>query len=258
MDEYGLGEALRFEDPEHAAEWKKYLRRIGVRLAEGRGPGEKDLRSAVLPRWAEERLVRETGSGFSVSRIVHTWNILADFVGLHELDRSCVADFGPGQFAFSLLAKNFGANVTCFDKNEPFVSLAPCIGLDIVAVDYYSDALDTFVAEFDGVWLKGSFSAVRPSLYGSFEAFARKITALIKPTGWGYVAPNNNSVKFQREYGGEWEKSMVELIESQRTAMETCGWTAVELDDEKKRRYGMGSRAYDASRYIFHTGFKAG
>lgn len=212
---------------------------------------EQALRTGLLQGEVRRLIDTQFRSQFRFSRILHTVNILNDFFNQQDFADKRVADFGPGQFAFALLARDLGAEVVAVDKNEPFLSVAALLSLDVVATDYYAAPAELFGNPFDGLWLKGSFSALLPGGKENIDAFAKKLTGWITPAGWGYVAPNNRTSKFMKKFGTSWESQMAQLVEYQRVSMERLGWQTYTLREDDKRRYGMSSEAYDGSRYIF-------
>jgi hypothetical protein len=214
------------------------------------------IKSAYIS--GEARLILEDNfaSKFHVSKIIHTINAINDLFAEVDFCTQKVYDFGPGQFAFALLARHLGANVTCLDKNWFFIKSANLLELEIKEVDYIRCDQD-FIASssIDGLWLKGSFS---PHLFvkGNFdvmEAFVEKITNWMTPKGWGFIAPNARLEAALKKISQlqDAEYGLNEAIETQRRLFESQGWIAIPMTENFRKRYGFISKAYTSAKYAF-------
>jgi hypothetical protein len=212
---------------------------------------EKALLAAVLPSAAQIILKPNFNSFFTASKIIYTANIINAFFQASDFAGRSVLELGPGQFAFALLARSLGSDVTTLDKNAFFVDCAKVLDFPIYHLDYYQCLASDVPARFDGLWLKGSFSALLPGGERAIREVAAKLSSWIAPGGWGFVAPNNKEEKYHRKFGEAYVDEMHRLIEAQRAAMESAGWRPIVLTPTRRRYFGLASTAYNASRYLF-------
>jgi hypothetical protein len=212
---------------------------------------QQALVAGALPPAAQMILKRNFSSFFAASRIIHTANIMNTFFQVSDFAGRSVLELGPGQFAFALLARSLGSKVSTLDKNAFFVDCAKVLDFPIYHLDYYQCPASDVSTRFDGLWLKGSFSALVPGDETIIREIAAKLSGWIVPGGWGFVAPNNKEEKYRGKFGERYAEEMRRLIEVQRAAMESAGWRTVVLTPTRRQYLGLASTAYGASRYLF-------
>lgn len=229
----------------------KAMRRVPV-LPEAPTMGYQEALMEGIPSATAQQILDENfSSRVTAAKIIHTANIINLMFSRTDFEAKQILEIGPGQFSFSLLATALGGSVTVLDKNNFFIDVAKALNFNAYHLDYYICSGTEMPLAFDGLWLKGSFSPLLPGGPDAIEGVAHKITNWIRGRGWGFVAPNAKSAKFQERFGSGFELEMERLIETQRTSMENLGWTSISLNEKRRRYLGLASAAYDASRYLF-------
>lgn len=161
-------------------------------------------------------------------------NVFADFFSKHDFASQLIMDLGPGQYDFARRARDRNATVEHIDKDEAVVELGKYLGFEVSQGNLKSFDYAKRAARYDGIFCKFSINAF---WFGSAEEVKAKIVAIdamLKPNGWGWIAPWNGLPK------KGWEKrDPQEFLAAQTEAFEDCGWTAYELSDELTKRYGI-------------------
>lgn len=229
---------------------EKAMRRTPV-VSEATIEYQDALLKGIPSSEAKEILASNFSSKFTANKIIYAANIMNLMFSKSSFQDKSILEIGPGQFAFSLLARSLGGYLTVLDKNDFFIEVAKALNFKSAHLDYYLCSSSAMPTAFEGLWLKGSFSPLISGQLGAIEDVANKITKWITNDGWGLVAPNAKTAKFEQRFGTHFESEMERLIEGQREVMEGLGWTSVSLNENLRRYLGLASRAYDASAYIY-------
>jgi hypothetical protein len=133
-----------------------------------------------------------------------------------------VLELGPGQYDFSRLAAAAGATVFAIDHDPAVVALGRKRGHEAILADFLTFDWNSLRGEFDGLFARASIAPDRfsdPALLGEL---VDKICSVLKPGGWGWLAPWNRFSNTTPAY--------VELLlAAQRSAFERHGFTTFEL-----------------------------
>ena len=152
-------------------------------------------------------------------------------------------DLGPGQFDFGVLAQEKGATVTSLDKDPAVVELGRYLGFETIEGDIRDIATLFAPHTFDGVFCKYSVNALWFRTEDDVREHVEQTAALVKPGGWGWIAPWNGIPKKLTIDEAE------PLLATQRQAFLDAGWTATDLSEKESRYYGVHGKT--ANRVIF-------
>lgn len=160
-------------------------------------------------------------------------NILDDFfVGVGFAGRR-VFDVGPGQWDFGLMVRERGGLTVGIDKDEAVCTLAdyfgfPCRPGDLGAPGILRD----FGWAYDGVFCKFGINAFWFPDDAVHRAFVDDLAGLLKPDGWGWIAPWNGRTK---SAGMDSER----LLAVQAECFARHGFAAFDLAEPLAVRYGV-------------------
>lgn len=173
-------------------------------------------------------------------------NVINDmFEPAHFAGRRII-ELGPGHYAFALLARHLGADVVCVERDPAFVQLGRHLGFEVLDQDFNDLHPGQFSDSFDGLWAKGIFNACRPNHDHSLSDFVGRITALLKPDGWGWIVTVNKT----RNAPAGWDsQSFIDhRVELQRQAFAAAGWEVSLIPDTQRSHYALN---YANSHYFF-------
>jgi len=146
-----------------------------------------------------------------------------------------ILEFGPGHYAFSLLARSLGATVECVEIDPVLVELGRELGFKVheKSFDYISSI--GLEGKFDGIWQKGCFNACRFQEEVDMSRYAKEITGILAENGWGWVSTCNKAsgVKANDEL---FTKQRIEL---QQTYMKENGWKLRPFTEEIGKKYAI-------------------
>lgn len=140
---------------------------------------------------AQQKNVREPGRSRE-----HFERIFADFIDPEPLKGQLLLDLGPGQYDFSVLARQRGATTHSIDKDPAVLELGRYKGLDVIEGDLKRLSAADFPERYDGVFCKFSINAFW--FHDDLDAHAAHVNdlcSLLKPDGWAWIAPWNGVPK---------------------------------------------------------------
>jgi predicted rRNA methylase YqxC with S4 and FtsJ domains len=204
-------------------------------------------------------ILRSSSNGYSTRRVLLTNNIINDFFMHVHFQGQEILDLGPGQYAFSLLARYLGGKVTAVDFNEPFITVGRKLNFRVIEHDMYKLNHNKLGKYFDGLWLKGAFSILGRDARGEEiirdEEFINdvvyRLKSLLKTKGWAWVAPNHNVIKAKRKNSDDFVNEVLRMVEVQKDAFVNAGFSVYEIADADRKSYALHTEAFSGSRYIF-------
>lgn len=185
-----------------------------------------------------------THNRVGLHRHLRAANILNDFFEVEHLRDKTILELGPGHYSFAMLARHFGAKVICVERYEPHVALGRHLGFKVLDCDFRKLTPQQIDGPLDGLWMKGAFNACGFPSDEAVGAFARQITALLKPDAWGWCV----TVNMYAKDGDPTDPQLNHRIEVQRDAFAECGWEYILIDEADRKRYAI---SYAGSRYYF-------
>jgi predicted RNA methylase len=186
---------------------------------------------------------------FNLRRGLRIANILRDQFELKHFAGQKILEFGPGHYAFALLARYLGAEVVCVERDPAFAQLGRYLGFEVLEMDFADLNLKDFEQPFDGLWMKGSFNACVQKNEAAIAEFVNRITELISPNGWGWMVTVNKA-SAALDNAEEFAKSRIEI---QRQAFAQAGWDVSLIGDSARPRYALN---YTGGLYYFTRGLQ--
>ena len=172
-------------------------------------------------------------------------NILADQFELHHFSQKKIIEFGPGHYAFALLARHLGAEVVCIERDPAFAALGRYLGFQVLEGNF-SDILTSREQSllFDGLWMKGSFNSCAKKDELEIQLFVAGMTKFLSSSSWAWVTTVNKASQ-NIDIHPNFVKTRIEL---QRDAFYSFGWDISLIDDVTRSRYALN---YSGSLYYF-------
>ena len=169
--------------------------------------------------------------------------IIAAFFRDHVFTGELVLDLGPGQYDIARGVRERGGIVHNIDFDPAVVELGrylgfECLQCDLKKFDPVRDGSPTIAGPgmYDGLFCKGSLNAFWFSLdHGDqLEAQVRRLNSLLKPGGWGWIAPWNGGDKCDMA-----DPTVQQHLRRQVATFQDCGWTAYDLSEPLAAHYRM-------------------
>ena len=179
---------------------------------------------------------------------VHFDNIFEDFFHDVPFDGAVLMDLGPGQFDFGVLARARGAtDVFGIDNDPAVVELGRHKGFSVEQGQLRSLTAETWPDGFDGVFCKFSLNAF---WFGEeitrLEAHVSQVASLIRPDGWGWIAPWNGIPK--NDPPGD--KEVERILQTQEDAFSSRGFDVFLLNDSLAKRYGISGAVVNHALFV--------
>jgi hypothetical protein len=159
--------------------------------------------------------------------------IFKHFFREHDFANKLVLDLGPGQYDFARRVRERGGTVHNIDNDPAIIELGQHLGFEVTDCDLKKFDASNRAGMYDGLFCKFSvnafwFKAAR------LEAHVRGLDSLLKPTGWGWIAPWNGAKK--RDVN---DPAVRHHLRRQAEVFQDCGWTALDLTDTLALYYGV-------------------
>ena len=163
-------------------------------------------------------------------------NIFEDFLSDVKFKDSNVVDLGPGQYDFSVLARERGASGWGLDKDPAVLALGAYKGFTVRDVNLHHLHKEKFDIKFDGLFCKFSWNAFwhRNDDETHIEA-VEYLGKMITDDAWIWVAPWNG-VPVADNLS---EDRVKEIADLQSKLFSELGCQQHDLTEEEKRRYGV-------------------
>lgn len=160
--------------------------------------------------------------------------IFEDFFGDVDVSGQRLIDLGPGQYDFARRMRDGGAVVENVDFDPAVVELGRYLGFEVELADLRLFDRESRFERLDGVFCKFAINAFWFDEPSATAAYTAEVTAMLKPGGWGWIAPWNGLGKLERS-----DEQVQSLLLAQRKSFEAAGWKAHDLNGEQARYYGV-------------------
>lgn len=158
------------------------------------------------------------------------------FNNIPPFSDSLLLDIGPGQHVFGRAMNALGATVEAIDNDPAVCELGTYLNIHTYAANLKTFDLSIFLDKYDGVFCKFSINAFWQHEPESVYKRTNEFINILKPNGWGWIAPWNGIPKVLQE-----KPALVAKLElAQRTAFLDAGWNIIELSSSLAKHYGMG------------------
>ena len=161
-------------------------------------------------------------------------NIFSDFFRKYDFADELVMDLGPGQYDFARRVRDRNGIVEHIDMDQAVVELGKYLGFEVSQGNLKSFDYAQRAARYDGLFCKFSINAYWFDSAQEVKSKIIAIDAMLKPSGWGWIAPWNGLPKKGWE-----DRDPQEFLDAQIEAFGECGWIGYELPDELTKRYGI-------------------
>lgn len=174
----------------------------------------------------------------------HFHRIFNDFISPVNFANTVLLDLGPGQYDFAILARERGAITYGVDNDPAVIRLGNHKKFPVLEKDLKKLGAADFDFQFDGLFCKYSINAFW--FHANDEHLVEYISQLghlLKPGGWGWVAPWNGVPK-----KASLSVSRIrEILTLQARLFKELGFETVDLTEELSAYYGVhgvtGNRA---------------
>lgn len=177
----------------------------------------------------------------------HFDRIFADFFHDVSFQDARLLDLGPGQYDFAELADARGATTEGMDKDEAVIELGAYRGLPIRRGDLKRLRASDFAVPFDGLFCKFSINAFWFHDDEAHRAYVHELDLLLRPDGWGWIAPWNGVPKDGLDPG-----RVRDVLAVQADAFRGAGFVGIDLTEDLAKRYGVHGST--ANRALFLRG----
>ena len=182
---------------------------------------------AIAANARQKNVAQPRRSGRDFDRIFSTF-----FTG-HDFQGETILELGPGQYDFARRVRDRGGLVRAIDNDAAVVELGHHLGFEVTEANLKQfDAADRR-GQYDGVFCKFSINAFwfEPA---ELEAHVTGLDAILKPDGWGWIAPWNGARKRDRQ-----DPNVIVHLNRHAELFRRCGWTVYELDEQTAPCFGV-------------------
>lgn len=160
-------------------------------------------------------------------------HIFKDFFKDHGFAGETILELGPGQYDFARRVRDGGGIVHAVDNDAAVIELGRHLGFDVSECNLKNFDAENRQGLYDGLFCKFSINAfwIPPE---RMESHIHGLNSLLKPDGWGWIAPWNGARK--RDLN---DPEVVRHLRRQKEVFQDCGWTAFDLDDRTASYYGL-------------------
>jgi hypothetical protein len=145
-----------------------------------------------------------------------------------------VVDLGPGQFDFARLVRDGGGECENIDYDPAVLELGAYFGFTCITMDMKQMDASALRNRYDGIFCKFSISAFWFTTCAQMDHFVRELDSMLKPGGWGWIAPWNGRPKY-----GIDDELAARMLDAQNEAFAACRWKRYELTPEQAAYYGV-------------------
>lgn len=178
----------------------------------------------------------------------HFHRIFEDFFGRTDLTQQTVLDLGPGHWDFGELSRARGApRIVGIDRDPAVLELGRHKGFVALEGDLRRPWEIEGLAPVDGLFCKFSINAF---WHAGDDALAERMTntylGLLKPDGWGWIAPWNGVPKGLAVA----DEDLKRMVERQRTWFAQAGFQMRMLSEDETRYYGVHGEVYNSPLFL--------
>ena len=175
--------------------------------------------------------------------------VLEDYFSGHDFTGEMIVDMGPGQYGFARRVRDAGGTVEHIDQDRAVVELGRYLGFEVVQANLVSFDYYQRKTRYDGLFCKFSINAFWFQSADEVRAKIRAIDSMLKPTGWGWIAPWNGLPK-----NGWEDRDPQPFLDAQAEAFGECGWSGYELNDDLTSRYGITGNVQNHALFVKNLG----
>jgi hypothetical protein len=159
--------------------------------------------------------------------------IFSSFFSAHSFTGQAILELGPGQFDFARRVRDQGGVVHAIDNDAAVVELGQHMGFDVTEGNLKQFDPGERRGRYDGIFCKFSINAFwfEPA---KLEDHVSGLDAVLKPGGWGWIAPWNGAKKRDRQ-----SPAVIDHLHRHAELFRRCGWTAFELDEQTASYFGI-------------------
>lgn len=181
--------------------------------------------------------------------------IFTDFFAEVDFAGRRVLDLGPGQYDFARIVAERGGETDNIDKDPAVVELGRYLGYEVSQENLADFDARRRQASYDGLFCKFAINAFWFYDEGADHAarqadYVQQLDAMLKPGGWGWIAPWNGSKGRCADAG-----DAARVLRAQAEAFSACGWQGFDLSDTWARHYGVDGAV--ANHALFIKGLEA-
>ena len=175
--------------------------------------------------------------------------VLKDHFSGHDFTGELIVDLGPGQYDFARRVRAGGGTVEHIDLDPAVVELGRYLGFEVVQADLLSFDYYQRKARYDGLFCKFSINAFWFQTADDVRGMIRAIDSMLKPAGWGWIAPWNGLPK-----NGWEDQDPQPFLDAQAEAFGEYGWSGYELTDDLTNRYGITGNVQNHALFVKNLG----
>ena len=163
--------------------------------------------------------------------------IFDNFFDARKLTGSRVLELGPGQYDFARMIEAAGATVVSMDHDPAVIALGQKRGYNIIFSNFRRFDWSSVRGEFDGLFCRGAINAFWYRDPKSLGGFIDDICSVLKPSGWGWLAPFNHVIPSDAT-----QAHIKMMLDAQRQAFERHGFSSFIFSSEIAALYAVGER----------------
>ena len=183
---------------------------------------------AIAANARQKNVAQSVRSGRDFDRI------FADFFLAHDFSGELVMDLGPGQFDFARRVRDRGGIVHAIDKDPAVIELGRHLGFECFEHDFKRFEPHEYRGKYDGLFCKFSINAFWFPL-DRLEVHVQGLNSMLKPGGWGWIAPWNGVNKKRELRAAE----IQQRLRRQAEVFQECGWQAYDMSGFQASWYGV-------------------
>lgn len=152
-----------------------------------------------------------------------------------------ILELGPGSYAFSLTAKNMGAEVHVVEKIKKFCQIGENLKLKVYCYDFNKNLEFLKPNFYDGIFIKGTFGFKAFDCFNNYKKKIQNLLSKLKKDGWVFYSPWNDFDDYCLSIKNE-------KYEEQKEFLLSLGFNFHEYDETFKKKYSLN---YKGSKYAY-------
>ena len=161
-------------------------------------------------------------------------HIFDNFFRARKFVGTKVLELGPGQYDFARMVEAAGATVVSMDHDPAVIALGQKRGYSVILSNFRSFDWGSLEGQFDGLFCRGAINAFWYRDPKSLGGFIDNICSVLKPDGWGWLAPWNHVIPSDATLA-----RVKLMLDAQRQAFESHGFISFGSPSEIAARYAF-------------------
>ena len=178
---------------------------------------------------------------FNLRRQIKNYNFISRHFKKKLFKNKKILELGPGSYAFSLTAKNMGAEVHVVEKIENFCQIGKNLKFKVYCNDFNKNLEFLKTNFYDGIFIKGTFGSKARDSFDNYKKKIYNLLSKLKNNGWIFYSPWNDFDDFDTNTKNK-------KYEEQKKFLISIGLNYHEYDETFKKRYCLN---YKGSKYIY-------